>query len=152
MRTHSEGTAKAMPMHSSNDAPNPNPNPNPNPKEKTTRRKASLPVPVDWKPNSKTQQRAIDEFVLTMTQIENYRIAFLDICQAKGYTYANIDSAFMNCIRKDWPGLRSAKPVSGSTSSASKMRFAHEEKPQEIERASPEFVRNLLSGVGKAMP
>lgn len=121
-------------------------------KDKGTRRKASLPVPVDWKPNSKTQQRAIDEFVLTMTQIENYRIAFLDICQAKGYTYANIDAAFMNCIRKDWPGLRSAKPVLGSTSAAAKMKFVHEEKQEPYVPVDRETVRKMLSGVGKAMP
>jgi hypothetical protein len=35
--------------------------------------------------------------------------AFVDKCQAKGYTYVNWDAAFQNAIREDWAGLRKNK-------------------------------------------
>jgi uncharacterized protein YdaU (DUF1376 family) len=97
-------------------------------KDKGTRRKASLPVSVDWAYSEATEARACKEFGLSQKQVNDYRIAFIDICQAKGYTYANIDSAFMNCIRKDWPGLRNGKPVTQAVDVASQRAKAEIEK------------------------
>ncbi len=114
-------------------------------KEKTTRRKASLPVPVDWKPKQETLERARQEFGLIGPQLEAYRIAFVDICEAKGYTYANIDAAWMNCIRKDWPGLRS------KTGNVVTVDLAAQKARNEIERTR-QMLDQKLGPQLRAMP
>jgi hypothetical protein len=68
--------------------------------------RASFPLPSDWLPSSQTSEKLCREFGLVPEDVNRYVAAFHDICKAKGYEYANFDSAFSNCVRQDWPKLR----------------------------------------------
>jgi hypothetical protein len=67
---------------------------------------AKRPLPDDWNPSSKTTERLSREFGLVPEDVDRYVAAFRDSCKAKGYKYANFDSAFSNCVRQDWPKFR----------------------------------------------
>lgn len=66
-------------------------------------------LPDDWSPGEKTTENLAREFSLTPEDIARYVGAFRDACAAKGYRYNDFDAAFRNCVRKDWPGLRTGK-------------------------------------------
>ena len=80
--------------------------------EKETERKqrqsaAKKPLPVDWIPSLETVTKLSRELGLRVPEdVERYVAAFRDACNAKGYTYANFDAAFCNCVRQDWPRFR----------------------------------------------
>jgi hypothetical protein len=79
---------------------------------KRGRQKAELqPLPENWTPSERTVARLTAEFKFSNGDAERYVVAFRDACAAKGYTYANFDSAFSNCVRKDWPGFRNGSAV-----------------------------------------
>jgi hypothetical protein len=73
----------------------------------SSKKKANLqPLPDDWTPSERTIQKLSDEFKFTNGDLERYVNAFRDACAAKGYTYANFDAGFSNCVRSDWPKFR----------------------------------------------
>jgi hypothetical protein len=57
--------------------------------------------------------------------------AFVDKCQAKGYTYVNWDAAFQNAIRDDWAGLRKNKTGRSTGRSADQTQSAPRYIPPE---------------------
>lgn len=72
---------------------------------------ALTPLPDDWVPSELSVAWCSREFGLRVPEdIDRYVVAFRDACKAKGYTYADHDAAFKNCVRQDWPKFRDGKP------------------------------------------
>jgi hypothetical protein len=66
-------------------------------------------IPENWCPKESTVLTLRREFGLRVPEdVERYLVAFRDICQAKGYQYADFDAAFRNCVRQDWPKLKNS--------------------------------------------
>jgi hypothetical protein len=85
---------------------------------KPTRTKAQKrPVPDDFHPAPETVARLRAEYGLTAADVARCLRVFLDQCAAKGYTYANPDAAFANCVRGDWQGCRTRAAPGPTTDS-----------------------------------
>ncbi len=85
-------------------APIASPNPKPKPKPKATK----TLLPDGWVPEPDVVQSLAAEFSTTeRTILGPYLGGFRDACKAKGYTYADFNAAFRNCVRQDWPKVRS---------------------------------------------
>lgn len=80
---------------------------------------AKQPLPDHWFPKPTDVARLAAELGLQPTVVEvTYADAFRDACAAHGYVYLNHDAAFRNCVRGDWPKLRSHANGTSSSSGA----------------------------------
>lgn len=69
-----------------------------------TRAKAKHAMPADFGVSERVRAWATEK---GFTRLPEHLEAFRTQAQAKGYTYADWDAAFMNAIRDDWAKLRS---------------------------------------------
>lgn len=84
------------------------------PKEKPTsaRPNGKHSIPESWKPSQNTIDSLSREFGLRVPEdVDRYVAAFADACHAKDYRYKDFDAAFRNCVRQDWPKLRTNRPL-----------------------------------------
>jgi hypothetical protein len=73
---------------------------------KRTHRAHKTGLPVDFQISERVKSWAAKKGI---GQLDEHLESFKGKCQAKGYTYADWDAAFMGAIREDWAKLR--KPV-----------------------------------------
>lgn len=69
------------------------------------------PLPPDWTPSAELLAALGTQYGWKNGDAEKYTAAFKDACAAKGYQYADFNAAFRNCVRTDWPKLRTAQPA-----------------------------------------
>lgn len=79
------------------------------------KKRASTPLPADFVVSDRVKAWAATK---GFTQLDEHCEAFRAKCEAKGYTYADWDSAFMEAVREDWARLRTPRdgqqPQSGT--------------------------------------
>jgi len=99
------------------------------PKRERTKKSAKTSLPENFAiSNSVTTWYAKQGY---LEPISSHFEAFVDKCQAKGYTYVNWDAAFQNAIRDDWAGLRKNKTGRSRGGSAGQTQSAPRYIPPE---------------------
>lgn len=73
--------------------------------------KTKRQLPPDWTPSQEVVAALTNEYSWQNGDADKYLSAFKDACASKGYVYADFDAAFRNCVRADWPKLRSGAPA-----------------------------------------
>ncbi len=64
-------------------------------------------LPSNWKPNEHTLSSLACELDASIDEvIALYLTGFLEIAFTRSFMYRNWDTAFRNCVRKDWLGVR----------------------------------------------
>lgn len=67
-------------------------------------------LPNDWRPTDKTLATLGRELGIAPNQVAaQYIEPFTHISTLRSLMYRNWDTGFRNCVRKDWPGLRTAE-------------------------------------------
>ena len=65
------------------------------------------PIPPAWLPKVRTAKRLASELGITSAVLlEQYLEAFRLICRRRSFLYRQWETAFSNCVRKDWCGIR----------------------------------------------
>lgn len=67
------------------------------------RRSHKFPIPTDFEISDRVRRWAAEN---GYSQLDDHLDAFRRKCQARGYTYADWDAAFMEAVREDWASLR----------------------------------------------
>jgi hypothetical protein len=103
--------------------------------DKSSRRKAKTEMPKDFAVSEAVSAWAKRE---GYGQLDKHLDAFRRKCEAKGYTYANWDAAFMEAIREDWAKLRgrtatgAAPPADGGDGEWHETRSGVEKRAAEL--------------------
>jgi hypothetical protein len=98
------GGAKACAIPLQGIAPKPSVN-HQEPSTHTHRRRKSS-IPIDFSISPRVRKWSADK---GFDRLDEHLDAFKAKCQAKGYTYADWDAAFMGAIREDWAHLRPSR-------------------------------------------
>jgi len=91
----------------------------PSAKPKRPRSPAKSLVPDDFLPTESVATRLKAEFGLSPGDLDRCVRVFRDQCKAKGYTYADPQAAFANCVRGDWQGCRTRAAATPAAAGAS---------------------------------
>jgi len=100
----------------------------PDSKGKAARKRAATPLPENFSISERVKAWASGK---GFDRLDDHLESFQAKCLAKGYTYVDWDSAFMEAIREDWAKLRQPSRTNGNGSSGG------------LEGASPAAMRRL---------
>lgn len=96
--------------------------------KRTRKRVSSTPLPENFSVSDRVKAWAAQK---GFDRLDEHCESFRRKCEAKGYTYADWDSAFMEAIREDWAKLRAPARANGNGSGSA------------FEGASPASMRRL---------